>query len=79
MFEALEDHEGSTSIGDPLRTNFHFTDKNIVNAEEKEEADSSWFNPRSDDKQPSGFHKEIKINEKALETVVNLKYLNPAY
>ena len=38
MCEALDDHEGSVSIGGRLITNFHFVDDIVVNAEEKEEA-----------------------------------------
>ena len=39
MCEALEDHEGSVSIGGRLITNFRFADDIVVNAEEEEEAD----------------------------------------
>ena len=38
MYEALDDHEGSVSIGGRLITNFHFVDDIVVNAEEEEEA-----------------------------------------
>ena len=38
MFEALDDHEGSVSIGGRLITNFRFADDIVVNAEEEEEA-----------------------------------------
>ena len=40
MCEALDDHEGSVSIGGRLITctNFRFADDNVVNAEEEEEA-----------------------------------------
>ena len=38
MCEALDDHEGSVSIGGRLITNFRFADENVVNAEEEEEA-----------------------------------------
>ena len=37
MCEALDDHEGSVSIGERL-INFRFADDNVVNAEEEEEA-----------------------------------------
>ena len=37
MCEALEDHEGSVSIGGRLITNFRFADDIVVNAEEEEE------------------------------------------
>ena len=38
MCEALDDHEGSVSIGGRLITNFRFADDIVVNAEEEEEA-----------------------------------------
>ena len=38
MCEALDDHEGSVSIGGRLITNFCFADDIVVNAEEEEEA-----------------------------------------
>ena len=38
MCEALDDHEGSVSIGGRLITNFQFADDIVVNAEEEEEA-----------------------------------------
>ena len=37
MCEALDDHEGSVSIGGRLITNFLFADDIVVNAEEEEE------------------------------------------
>ena len=38
MCEALDDHEGSISIGGRLITNFRFADAVVVNLEEEEEA-----------------------------------------
>ena len=38
MCEALDDHEGSVSIGGRLITNFRFADDVVVNTEEEEEA-----------------------------------------
>ena len=38
MCEALDDHEGSVSIGGRLITNIRFADDIVVNAEEEEEA-----------------------------------------
>ena len=35
--EALDDHEGSVSIGGRLSTNFRFADDIVINAEEEEE------------------------------------------
>ena len=39
LLEALDDHEGSVSIGGRLITNFRFADDIVVNAEEEGEAD----------------------------------------
>ena len=41
MCEALDDHDGSVSIGERLVTNFRFADDIVVNAEEEEEV-ASW-------------------------------------
>ena len=38
MCEALDDHEGSISIGGRFITNFRFADDIVVNAEKEEEA-----------------------------------------
>ena len=38
MCDALDDHEGSVSIGGRLITDFRFADDIVVNAEEEEEA-----------------------------------------
>ena len=38
IYEALDDHEGSVSIGGRLITNFRFADDIVTNAEEEEEA-----------------------------------------
>ena len=38
MCKALNDHEGSVSIGGRLITNFRFADDIVVNAEQEEEA-----------------------------------------
>ena len=38
MYEAVDDHEDSVSIGGRLITNFRFADDIVVNAEEEEEA-----------------------------------------
>ena len=89
--EALDDHEGSVSIGGRLITNFRFADDIVVNAEEEEEA--SVLIDRLDrtttrykmeigpDKtkvmtnNPNGFQREIKIKGQRLEEVENFKYL----
>ena len=39
MIEALDDQEGSVSIGGRLITNFRLADVIVVNAKEEEEAD----------------------------------------
>ena len=41
MCEALDDHEGSVSVGGQLITNFRIVDDIVVNAEEEEEAGAS--------------------------------------
>ena len=38
MYEALNDHEGSVSIGGRLIFNFRFADDIVINAEEEEKA-----------------------------------------
>ena len=91
MCEALDDHEGSVSIGERLITNFRFADDIVVNAEEEEEA--GILTDRLDrtitrykmeigpDKTkvmtnyPNGFQREIKIKGQRLEEVENFKYL----
>ena len=91
MCEALDDHEGSVSIGGRLITNFRFADDIVVNAEEDEEAgilverlDKSTTRYKMEigpDKtkvmtiNPNGFQREIKINGQRLEEVENFKYL----
>ena len=91
MYEALDDHEGSVSIGERLITNFHFADDIVVNAEEEEEAgilidllDTTTTRYKMDigpDKtkvmtnNPNGFQREIKIKGQRLEEVENFKYL----
>ena len=77
MCEALDDHEGSVSIGGRLITNFRFTDDIVVNAEEEKEAgvqvdrlDTTTTRCKMEicpDKtkvmtnNPNGFQREIKI------------------
>ena len=41
MCEALDDHEGSISIGGRLIINFRFADDIVVNAEEEEEEEEA--------------------------------------
>ena len=78
MCAALDDHEGSVSIGGRLITNFRFADDIVVNAEEEEEAcvliyrlDRTTTRYKMEigpDKtkvmtnNPNGFQREIKIN-----------------
>ena len=48
MCEALDDHEGSVSIGERLITNFRFADDIVVNAEEEEEEEAGVLIDRLD-------------------------------
>ena len=91
MCEALDDHEGSVSIGGRLFTNFRFADDIVVNAEEEEEAGvlidrlgrttTRYKMEIGPDKtkvmtnNPNGFQREIKIKCQRLEEVENFKYL----
>ena len=77
MCAALDDHDGSVSIGGRLITNFRFADDIVVNAEEEEEAgilvnrlDTTTTRYKMEicpDKtevmtnNPNGFQREIKI------------------
>ena len=85
MCEALDDHEGSVSIGGRLITNFRFADYIVVNAEEEEEAsvlvvrlDASTTRYKMEigpDKtkvmtnNPNGFQREVKLKGQRLEEV----------
>ena len=91
MCEALDDHEGSVSIGGRLLTNFRFADYIVVNAEEVEEAgvlvdrlDRTTTRYKMEigpDKtkvmtnNPNSFQREIKIKGQRLEEVESFKYL----
>ena len=91
MYEALDDHEGSVSIGGRLITNFRFANDIVVNAEVEEEAgilvgrlDSTNTRYQMEigpDKtkvmtnNPNGFQREITIKGQRLEEVENFKYL----
>ena len=91
MCEALDDHEGSVSIGGLLTSNFRFADDIVVNAEEEEEAgvlvdrlDTATTRYKMEigpDKtkvmtnNPNDFQREIKIKGQRLEGVENFKYL----
>ena len=90
MREALDDHEGSVSIGGRLITNFRLADDIVVNAEEEEEAGvlvdrlerttTRYKMEIGPDKtkvmtnNPHGFQTEIKIKGQRLEEVENFKY-----
>ena len=90
MCGALDDNEGSVSIGGRLITNFRFADDIVVNAEEEEEAgvlidrlDRTTTRYKMEigpDKtkvmknKPNGFQRDIKIKGQRLE-VENFKYL----
>ena len=91
MCEALDDHEGSVSIGGRLITNFRFADDIVVNAEEEEEAgilidrlDRTTTRYKMEigpDKtkvmtnNPNGIQREIKIKGQRLEEMENFKHL----
>ena len=91
MCEALDDHEGSVSIGGRLITNFRFADDIVVNAEDEEQAGilvdslgttTTWYKMEiGPDKtkvmpnNPNSFQREIKIKVQRLEEVENFKYL----
>ena len=90
MCEALDDHEGSVSIGGRLITNFRFADEIVVNTEEEEEAGvlvdclditTTRYKMESPDKtkvmtnNPNDFQREIKIKGRRLEEMENFKYL----
>ena len=90
MCEALDDHEGSVSIGLRLITNFRFAYDIVVNAQEEEEGgvlvdrlDTTTTKYKMEigpDKtkvmtnNPNGFQREIKIKGQRLEEVENFKY-----
>ena len=91
MCEALDDHEGSVSIGGRHITNFRFADDIVVNAEEEEEegipidrldrTTTRYKMEIGPDKtqvmtnNPNGFQREIKIKGQRLDEVENFKYL----
>ena len=88
MCEALEDHEGSVSIGGRLTTNFRFAYDIVVNAEDEEESgvlagrlDTTTNLEIGPDKtkalttNPNGFQREIKIKGQRVEVVENFMYL----
>ena len=91
MCEALDDHEGSVSIGGWLITNIRFADDFVVDEEKEEEAgvlidrlDRTTTRYKMEigpDKtkvmtnNPNGFQREIKIKGQRLEKVENFKYL----
>ena len=91
MCEALDDHEGSVSIGGRLITSFRFAGDIVVNAEEEEEAgvlvdclDTTTTRYKMEigpdttkvmTNNPNGFQRENKIKGQRLEEVKNFKYL----
>ena len=91
MSDALDDHEGSVSIGGRFITNFRFADDIVVNAEEEEEAGvlidrldtitTRYKMEIGPDKaklmtnNPNGFQREIKRKGQRLEEVENFKYI----
>ena len=91
MCEALDDHEGSVSIGGRLIANFRFADDIVVNAEEEEEAgvlvdrlDRTTTRYKMEIRQdktkmmtnnPNGFQRKIRLKGQRLKEVENFKYL----
>ena len=91
MCEALDDHEGSVSIGGRFTTKFRFADDIVVNAEEEEKAgvlvdrlDRTSTRYKMEigpvktnvmTNNPNDFQIEIKIKDQRLEEVENFKYL----
>ena len=92
MTDALEDHEGTVSIGGRTTTNLRFADDTNGLAGEEEElanlvehldkASTSYGMEISADKtklmtnNTSGINREIKVNGQKLETVTSFKYLS---
>ena len=91
MCEALDDYEGSVSIGVRLITNFRFADDIVVNAEEEEEAgvlvdrldrtntryemEIGPDQTKAMTNNLNGFQRAIKIKSQRLEAVENFRYL----
>ncbi|WP_293726658.1 reverse transcriptase domain-containing protein, partial [Thiolapillus sp.] len=91
MTDALEDHEGTVSIGGRTITNLHFADDIEGSAGEEEEltnlterldkASTAYCMEISAEKtklmtnNTSGINTEIKVNGQRLETVTSFKYL----
>ena len=86
MCEALDDHEGSVSIGGRLITNFHFADDIVhkscsVLIDRLDRTITRYKMEIGPDKtkvmtnNPKGFQREIKIKGQRLEEVENFKYL----
>ena len=94
MCEALDDHEGSVSIGGRLITNFRFADDIVVNAgvliDRLDRTTTRYKMKIGPDKtkvmtnNPNDFQRENMIKGQRLEEVENFKYLraiisNPRY
>ena len=91
MTDALEDHEGTVSIGGRTFTNLHFTDdidgiageeKELANLVERlDKASTAYGMEISAEKtqlmtnNTSSINTEIKVNGQKLETVTSFKYL----
>ena len=91
MTDALEDHEGTVSIGGRTITNLRFVDDTDCLAGEEEDLaqlvqclnkDTTAYGTEINDKKTklmadniSGINKEIKVNGQKLETVTSFKYL----
>ena len=82
MIDALEDHEGTVSIGGRIITNLCFADDIVTNlAERLDKASTAYGMEISTEKtklmtnDTSGINTEIKVNGQKLETVTSFKYL----
>ena len=91
MTDALEDHEGTVSIGGRTITNLHFADdidslageeEELANLAERLDKASTAYGveisaekAKLTTKNTSGMNTEIKVNGQKLETVTSFKYL----
>ena len=91
MTEALEDHEGTVSIGGRTITNLRFADdidglageeEELANLVERLDKDSTAYgmeisadNTKLMTNSTSGINTEIKVNRQKLQTITSFKYL----
>ena len=91
MTDALEDHEGTVSVGGRIITNLHFADdigglageeEELANLVERLNKTSTAYDMKISAEKTklmtnntSGINTEIKVNGQKLETVTSFKYL----